>query len=337
MEIEKKLSDYKENFMSGTATASNALANIKFLKKKIIFIVKNYKLKGTVTDGDLRKAYFLNTKKVLLKDIMNKNPKVIKNGVKNFNDQDVFKIKYIPILKKDNTVIDILNLSPNKKIQFENNVVIFAGGHGKRLLPFTKKIPKPMLKIKKKPNLETLIIKIGKSGFKKITLTLFYKNQYIKKKLNNEKINFYTEKKPLGTCGSLKKIKFTNKLPIIAINSDLITDLDLKNLMFFHNSNKSDFTISLKDKSFQIPFASVTFKKNKIFNIEEKPKRNYFFNAGIYMLNQKVINLIKKDEKIDMPDLIKRALKRNYRVLPFYMFEKWLDYGTIEEYLKVRK
>ena len=107
--------------------------------------------------------------------------------------------------------------------------------------------------------------------------------------------------------------------------------------MFFHNSNKSDFTISLKDKSFQIPFASVTVKKNKIFNIEEKPKRNYFFNAGIYMLNQKVINLIKKDEKIDMPDLIKRALKRNYRVLPFYMFEKWLDYGTIEEYLKVRK
>jgi len=127
-------------------------------------------------------------------------------------------------------------------------------------------------------------------------------------------------------------------LPIIAINADLITDLDLKNLMFYHNSHKSDFTVSVKDKFFEIPFATVDIKNNKIISLEEKPKRNYFFNAGIYMINQNLIHkLIPKNKKIDMPDFINKALTRKFKLIPFYHYEKWLDYGTLKEYLKIRK
>ncbi len=328
----------KKNIMSENADISKGLDKINALKRKIILIVKKNKLIGTVTDGDLRKALFLKNKKITLKDIMNKRPKVIKNGIKNFKEEDAFKVNYVPILNDKNNLINLGNLGAVKNIKFKNHIVIFAGGFGKRLYPYTKKIPKPMLKIKNKANLETLIKNIKESGFENITVTLFHKNKYFKNKLKNKNVSFFTEKKPLGTAGSLAEINYDNNLPIIAINADLITDLDLKNLMFFHNSHKSDFTVSVKDKSFEIPFATVDIKDNKILNLQEKPKRDYFFNAGIYMVNQKLIyKLISKKEKIDMTDFINRALRRKFKLMPFYHHEKWIDYGTIKEYLRVRK
>lgn len=327
------------NTMSENDGILKAFDKIILLKKKIILVVKKKKLIGTVTDGDLRKAQFFKKKNLKIKDFMNRNPRVIKNGVKNFKLKNLYnQISFVPVLDKKNNLIDLADINKVKNIKFDNQVIIFAGGFGKRLHPYTKKIPKPMLKIKNKPNLETLIKKIKKSGFANITITLFYKNKYIKKKLKEKKINFFTEKKPLGTAGSLANIKFKNNLPILAINADLITDLDLKNLLFFHNSYKSDFTISVKDRSFEVPFATINIENNRIKNLVEKPKKNYLFNAGIYMVNQNVIRkIISKNKKIDMPDFINKALKRNYKILPFYHREKWIDFGTLKEYLMIKK
>jgi len=168
------------NIMSENDNISKALDKINSLKRKIILIIKKNKLIGTVTDGDLRKALFLKNNNIKLKDIMNTNPKVIKNGVKNFKDEDVVEINYVPTLNKKNNLIDLINLNKIKNVKFKNHIIIFAGGFGKRLYPFTKKIPKPMLKIKSRPNLETLIKSIKKSGFENITVTLFYKNKYFK-------------------------------------------------------------------------------------------------------------------------------------------------------------
>ena len=327
-----------KNIMSEKDNILLAFKRINSLKRKIILVTKKNKLLGTVTDGDLRDSFFLQKNNLYLKNIMNRKPRIIKDGVKNFSKEEVFKITYFPVLDKKNNLVDFINFNNKEKINFKNPVVIFAGGFGKRLYPYTKKIPKPMLKIKNIPNLETLIKKVRKSGFEDITITIFYKNEYFKKKLKDKKIKFFTEKKPLGTAGSLGKINFNNNLPVIAINADLISELDLKNLMFFHNSNRSDFTVSVKDRSFEIPFATVDIKKNKIFKLEEKPKKHYFFNAGIYMMNQQIIKkLIFKNEKIDMTDLINRSLKKKYKLLPFYHHEKWLDYGTLTEYLKIKK
>ena len=67
----------------------------------------------------------------------------------------------------------------------------------------------------------------------------------------------------MGTAGGLSVMKFSNKLPIIVTNADLITNLDLNNLLNYHYSTKSDFTISVK-KIFTVPFATVNIRNNKI-------------------------------------------------------------------------
>ena len=80
------------------------------------------------------------------------------------------------------------------------------------------------------------------------------------------------------------EIKFKNNLPILALNADLITKLDLKNLANYHISNNSDFTVSVKDRDFEIPFATVEIKNNKILSLEEKPKKSFFFNNVLFFI-----------------------------------------------------
>ena len=155
MNLHKKLSKkVLNNTMSENDSVLKALDKIVLLKRKIILVIKKNKLIGTVTDGDLRKVQFLTNYNTKLKHLMNKNPRVIKDGVKNFKLKNLLnQISYVPVIDRKNNLIDLASLSKIKNIKFENEVVIFAGGFGRRLYPYTKKIPKPMLKIKKKPNL----------------------------------------------------------------------------------------------------------------------------------------------------------------------------------------
>ena len=92
-------------------------------------------------------------------------------------------------------------------------------------------------------------------------------------------------------------------------------------------------------KSFtQIPFAVVKEKNNKVLELIEKPTEVNLYNTGIYVLNSKIIKkFIKKNKKLDMPDLINNVIKKKNKVLSFYMYEDWSDYGTKETLVKLNK
>ncbi len=344
MKLNKNISLIKNNCLNYDKKLSDVIYLIKKIKKKIIFITKSNKLIGTITDGDIRKYHFKTDSGTLsVLKVMNSKPRYT---FENYKKSDLYKIdskkiRYLPILTKKKNIIKIIDLQKIKNYKHENHIVIFAGGFGKRLKPFTNNIPKPMLKIKKKPNLEILVENLFKQGFKNINISLHYKHNYIVKNLKRRndtgKVYFNIEQKPLGTAGALSEIKFHNKLPIIAINADLITNLDLNNLISYHNSSKSDFTISVKKRDFQVPFATVDIKKDKIHSIEEKPTKDFFFNAGIYMIDQKVLKNMKKNTKIDMPDLIQNSIKKKHSVNAFYMYEDWIDYGSKETFLKLKR
>lgn len=329
-----------KNFCSINTPIIKLLPVINKLKKKIIVVHKNKKILGTITDGDIRR-YFINNsfKNALVNEVMNKKPVFLFN---NFKDSDLKKInrnniRFIPIINKKKQVIDIISHNQLKK-KHENEVVIIAGGKGKRLLPYTKRIPKPMLKINNKPHLESLVKQLIQHGFSNINLCLNYKANYIKnymkKKFKN--IKFYTERKPMGTAGPIRNIKFTNKKSIIVLNADLITNLNMTNLIEYHELNKSNFTIGIKKSSYKIPFAKINVKKNYVSNIEEKPEHDYFFNAGIYVLSHKVIKLI-PNKFFDMPELIQKCINKQIKISPFYIFENWLDFGDLQTFNLVNK
>ena len=150
------------------------------------------------------------------------------------------------------------------------------------------------------------------------------------KEIKKKKISFIIEKTPLGTAGCIKDIKSKKNNNILILNSDVIFNLNLQYLIDDHNYNKNFITIAVKPYSVKIPFGIVNIDHKGVKNLEEKPTKTYFISVGIYVVNQAVQKLIKKNEQIDMPDLIIRAKKRGLKINYFLMNEDALDFGTYE-------
>ena len=121
------------------------------------------------------------------------------------------------------------------------DLVILCGGKGSRLKSFTKKIPKPLLKINNITFLDNLISYYQKYDFKNIYLLAGYLGEKIKKKYENKSVNFINlkvivEKSPKGTGGALNLIKNKVKNNFLLINGDSFVEYDL--LKFFKLENK---------------------------------------------------------------------------------------------------
>ena len=162
-----------------------------------------------------------------------------------------------------------------------NSAVILAGGLGKRLRPLTLKVPKPLVELNQIPNIDRIIRQLLSQGLHNIIICLKYKAKEIKKfiikKNYKANINFIVDKKFLGTAGPLANVKFNNNLPFFLLNSDLVFDLDFQEIIKFHIKRKSDMTVCIKSKKYQIPFGVTKIKGKKIIKIDEKPRHSFFF------------------------------------------------------------
>lgn len=317
----------------------NKLNNLR--DKILIVLNKNEQVIGTITDGDVRR-FLLKKKNKNIKNLMNKSPLILKtDDITNLTDQIRLKYKFAPLVNNNKKFLKLINLSYSP-IQKDTTILILAGGKGIRLRPLTYNIPKPLIEIKNFTLIERIISSLSTQGFDDFNISVNYlKNKIIDKVKQNKlfkkkSINFLTEKKFLGTAGSLKLLKKAKK-NILIINADILTNLNFKNLLSYHLQNKSEFTISIKETSKQIPYGVIHINQNEITSYKEKPIKIDYLNTGIYILNKKIINLIPNNKKFDMSDLIAKSIKKGYKIYPFYMFEKWVDVGSINTLVQLNK
>lgn len=315
----------------------HAINEITKSRIKILFIVdENKKLLGSISSGDLRRSV---SKKIDLnvnvKEIMFTKPKYF---FKKPDDLSILKdLICVPIVNKKKQIIEVIH---NKKpVKDKNNTIfLMAGGKGTRLLPITKKTPKPLLKIKGKPIIEKIIINFKKQGFKNFLISVNYLGYKIKKYLGKgEKlkvnIDYIDENSFLGTAGSLSLIEFKKtKFPIIVTNSDLITEIDYVNLIKYHNKKKSDLTVCGKNKIFKMPYGEILQKSEKISKIIEKPNISHLINAGVYVLNKDIVKKIVKNKKLMMNEFISHQIKKNKKVCCYPVYENWIDIGNKNDY-----
>lgn len=247
-------------------------------------------------------------------------------------------MQYLGFIKLDDFLED--DYEPSNRF----DVVIMAGGFGRRLLPITKKIPKPLVKIGHNPVIDNLIEKCKSNQINKIYIILHYKANLIKNYLikkfpeNKSKFEFIIEKKPLDTAGGLKLIDIKNSSrKFLLINSDIVTNINFINLYNFFLESKADLVVCATRNKIALPYGILNINKKKIINIQEKPSFNFNINSGIYFFNHKIIELINKDEKIGAVELINRSIKKNKKVYNYPVYENWIDIGNHSDLIKARK
>ena len=334
---------YKKILLQKNSSNSKILTTLSRNKFKTVIFLNKKKLYGIISDGDLRKKFFFKKKNLKIKNLINKKPTYFKINFNKKKALELMKKKRLiiaPIVDKANNLVGILDYyrsSGNNVYDFE--AIIMAGGKGKRLAPLTNNIPKPMLRFHNKPIISYPIKQLEKYGVKKIFVSVNYKKKHFEKFFKNKiNIKLIKEKKFLGTAGPLNLIKkelvYDN---LIISNGDVITNINYNNLLKFHNQLNSDLTVCVKEFKQRIQYGIMKFKGSLLTEFLEKPTTSYHVNAGIYVVKKNLINLVIKNKKFDMNDLIDISQKRNKKIAIFPLYEDWVDVGTKENFLNLKK
>lgn len=299
-------------------------------------------LLGTVTDGDIRRAILKNMPlDTPISQVMNSSPITVQVGTSHKVIKQIMEqadLLQIPVLQGKKLVDLMLFRDLFQQPVRHNAVVLMAGGFGKRLGRLTQSCPKPMLQLGEKPLLETILENFIAAGFYRFFISVHFMPHVIKAHFGDGSkwgvnIHYVEEVEPLGTAGALGLIpEIPNELPVIVMNCDLLTKLDLGNLLEFHNESRSDITLCVRKHEYQVPYGVIETQGEDLTGIVEKPVQSYFVNAGIYIVSQKVMAMVPDDTYLDMPDLISRCVGKDNAVKVFPIHEYWLDIGQFDDF-----
>jgi NDP-sugar pyrophosphorylase family protein len=212
-----------------------------------------------------------------------------------------------------------------------------AGGLGNRLRPLTEDVPKPLLKVGRKPLLETILETFRSHEFRNFYISVNYKAEMIKAHFGDgEKwkctIRYLEENDRLGTAGALGLIPETPTQPLLIMNGDVLTNVDFSSLLSFHGEHQAKATMCVREFDFQVPYGVVNIDEHRITGIVEKPVHSFFVNAGIYVIDPELLSFVPKSGSFDMPDLFASALDKGMPTAAFPIREYWTDIGRIDDF-----
>lgn len=329
--------------ISPSTLIRKALETIDQGAMKIALIVDEKQiLIGTLSDGDIRRGLLSGLgMEDSIETIYNRKPTVCRlNDPKEKVIQTAVsrRVYQIPLVDDLGRVVKLAEIDHLiKKEKLPNQVVIMAGGMGKRLMPLTEHTPKPMLKVGGRPILETLISRLQQQGFSEILISINYKGEQIKDyfgdgRMMGVSIRYIEEEKPMGTAGALGIMEEEPRHPVLVMNGDILTNVNFENLIDFHYKSKADATMCIREYGLEVPYGVVRLNENNIIAIEEKPVQQFYVNAGIYVLNPEVIKTIKPGSAIDMTQIFEKLVQQNSVTVSFPIREFWMDIGKLEDY-----
>ncbi len=215
--------------------------------------------------------------------------------------------------------------------------VILAGGRGTRLIPYTTILPKPLMPIGDRPILDIVIQQLRHHGFTDITLAVGYLAELLmayfgKGERLGVKITYSREEKPLGTAGPLSLIPdLTDRF--LLMNGDVLTALDYSDMLIHHQAGGSIATVAIYPRDVKIDLGVVEYDDQcRLTNYTEKPTHHYRVSMGVYVFEPGVLDFIHPNERLDLPDLMKRLMAAGETVNCYPYDGYWLDIGRPDDY-----
>lgn len=219
---------------------------------------------------------------------------------------------------------------------------ILAAGLGTRLQPITKDIPKPLIPVMGIPIICYSLMLLKEAKINSVVCNLHYKHQEIIDFFNANNnfgfdIKFSIEEVILGTGGGLKNCeKYLNDDNFIIINSDVITDLYLPELIHkFENSycevmpvlkkNNSNTTVAVENDLI------VDFKNH----LKTNKKNNYDY-TGMTVASPEIFKYLQKEFSSVVYTAFTELAKME--LVGYYLNEDmWQDIGSINNYKQVNE
>jgi NDP-sugar pyrophosphorylase family protein len=215
--------------------------------------------------------------------------------------------------------------------------VLLAGGRGTRLLPYTMVIPKPLMPLDDMPIIEILLRQLRAAGVTRVHLSIGHLGDILKAYLENGakldiELRYVREEQPLGTAGPLALVE---GLPenFFVLNGDVLTDLDFRELAASHEAAGAALTVSAYEKATQLSLGVLeTDESGTLVNYVEKPTFHHLVSMGVYCMSRDALAYIERNQRLDLPDLVKRLIAAKRQVHTWRFAGHWLDMGTPEDY-----
>ena len=301
---------------------------------------------GLLTDGDVRRAILRGVSlEGPCETIANKNPVTVEGPV---GPEDALRvmsshdINHLPVLDSQGRPTEFLlrrDLIGTSSVDL--SAVIVAGGYGKRLMPLTEQMPKPMLPVGDRPLLERTIRQLRKWGIQDVSLTTHYLSDTIRDHFGDGeafgvRMNYVTEDQPLGTAGGLRLLEKPNG-PLLVLNGDVLTGVSFGEMLAYHRRHHAVMTVGVRKHEIKVPFGVIDCEDVRVTRLREKPVLTLLVNAGVYLLEPSVCDHIPEKVRFDMTDLIERLVDRGLTVISFPIIEYWQDVGRPEDYYQAQE
>jgi len=223
--------------------------------------------------------------------------------------------------------------------------VILAGGEGTRLKPLTCNTPKAIVPILNRPFLEHMLLYLRRHGITEAILAIGYLPDPIQKCLGDGsqlgvKLTFLVEESPLGTAGAVKNAEPFLDETFVVFNGDILTDIDLSEMIQRHKEIKPKVSIALTPVENPTIYGVVeTDARGRVKRFVEKPTRDEvttnMINAGIYILEPEVFRAIPAGTHFMFEhNVFPLLLEKGDYMLAYPSHAYWIDIGTPEKYLK---
>jgi dTDP-glucose pyrophosphorylase len=302
------------------------------------------RLLGIVTDGDVRKALLRGASlDAPIGENMNAAPLTGRAGLGRAEARELMRaraIRHLPLVDGARRLGDVLvHDDLRAREPLPASAVIMAGGMGTRLRPLTEETPKPLLRVGGRPLVEILIERLGRSGVGDVVVAVHHKSDMIRGQLGDGtrfgvRLTYVDEPERLGTIGALTLLRPRPPDPFFVINGDILTKCDFRAMWEFHRAQKARMTVGVSLHQVDIPYGEFTLQGARITRVDEKPRKEFPINAGIYLLDPSLIDLIPAGRYFDATDLIRACLERDHAVSAHLIREYWLDVGRHDDLRK---
>ena len=330
-----------------SATVKDALIainNITHDGELLIVVNSDQQMVGSLTDGDIRRGLIAGAELTdPVSKIMHRDFKFIKEEeydvahLKSFRDR---RIMFIPILDDQRHVVDVVNLQKFKSM-LPIDAVLMAGGKGERLRPLTEKTPKPLLEVGGKCIIDHNVDRLISYGVQHINVTVNYLGEQLEEHFaaprSGVQVRTFREPKFLGTIGSIKFVDTFYNDNILVMNSDLFTNIDYEDFFLHFQMHDAEMSVAAIPYNISIELGILDLDGRNIKGLIEKPKYNYYANAGIYLIKKRALTEIPENTFFHAIHLVEKLITQGKKVIRYPLNGTWIDIGTPQEFERAKE